>query len=338
MATIRDVASEAGVSTATVSRALNGAARVSEKTRRRVLAAADRLDYWPNIAARALTTKLTHAVGVLLPDLYGEFFSEVIHGIDLAARAEGLKTLLSSSHADTDTVLAAARSMRGRIDGLIVMAPDHGSADAIRRIARGFDMVLLSPRFDVDGCGSIAVANFDGAYAVVEHLIRLGHRRIAILRGPIGNVDAEERLLGWRRAMEDAGIESTRRLEFAGDFSEFSGYRVASAILSVKPQPTAVFAANDCMAIGFLGALPALGVKVPDDLAVAGFDDIRIARYMNPPLTSVHVDAQQMGVRAVQMLVSRGKTAQAGREVLPARLVVRESCGARKAPKGGPSS
>src|SRR4249920_2496208 len=145
MANIKDVAREAGVSVATVSRVFNDSGRVSEETRRRVRATAEKLRFWPNGAARSLITNRTHAIGVLLPDLHGEFFSEVIRGIDLAARAEGLHVLVSSSHSDTTELVVTLRAMRGRIDGLLIMAPDKDTAPAIRATTWDCPVVLLGP-------------------------------------------------------------------------------------------------------------------------------------------------------------------------------------------------
>jgi len=329
LATIRDVAREAGVSIATVSRVFNGSNRVSEDARLRVWAAATALDYWPNGAARSLTTNRTHTLGVLLPDLYGEFFSDVIRGIDHAACREGSQVLISVSRSDAETLIASARTMQGRTDGLIVMAADESSAGAIERIRRRFPLVLLNPRFRIDGCCSVSIANREGAFAVVDHLIRVGHKRIATITGPIGNVDADERLLGYRDALAQAGLELDPRLELPGEFTESSGYRAAAEILQLRPLPTAVFAANDYMALGFLSALGQAGLSVPQDVALAGFDDIEISRYLDPPLTTAHVDAQQLGARAVRLLISHMRTPQnagSAHEVLPATLVVRNSC------------
>ena len=330
MATIHDVAQLADVSIATVSRVLNGNLRVNEESRQRVMAAASQLDYWPNSTARSLTTRSNHVLGVLLPDLYGEFFSEVIRGIDQAARAQGHQVLISSSHADRETVLSAARSMRGRIDGLIMMAPDEESAEAVDVIRRRFPVVLLNPRTPAGECDAVSIANFDGARAVTQHLLGHGHRSIAIVRGPAGNVDSDERLRGYHDALRSAGIQPSRSLELAGDFTESSGYRIAADLLRSKPRPTAVFAANDSMAVGLLCALGSHGVSVPGDLAVVGFDDIAIARYLNPPLTTVRVDAFGLGKHAVRMMLYRVRTPEpvpVRQEVLPAPVVVRRSCG-----------
>jgi len=286
------------------------------------------LDYWPNEAARSLTTNRTQTLGVLLPDLYGEFFSDVLRGIDFAAQREQSQILFSISHADTETLMSMARAMQGRTDGLIVMAADEPSAAAIDRIRRRFPIVLLNPRFRLEECCSVSIANREGAFAVVDHLIRAGHRRIAFITGPPGNVDADERLRGYHDALKGAGLEPDLTLEFPGDFTESSGFRAAAEMLRHPPLPTAVFAANDYMALGFMSAVAKAGIRIPEDVALAGFDDIEISRYLSPPLTTAHVDAQQLGARAVRLLISNLRTAGSAvpsHEILPATLVVRSS-------------
>lgn len=332
MATIRDVAREAGVSIATVSRVFNQASLVTEATAQHVRAVAARMDYWPNSAARSLITHRTHAIGVLLPDLYGEYFSEVIRGIDLAARREKYQVLVSSSQSNAEHILAAMRALRGRIDGLIVMAPDAESAEAAREFAQRFPVVMLGPGPVPVECPSISVANFEGAYAAVKHLAQLGHARIAMVCGPQGNLDAEERRRGYRKALADAGLEQSPELELPGDFSESAGFHAAADIVRLRPRPTAVFAANDYMAIGLLSALRDAEVRVPQDLALCGFDDIAIAQYLSPALTTVRVDACALGERAMQRLVPcvrAGKPAGPQRDWLSTALVVRASCGAQ---------
>ncbi len=334
MATIRDVAREAGVSIATVSRVFNQQALVTETTAQHVRAVAARLDYWPNSAARSLITHRTHAIGVLLPDLYGEFFSEVIRGLDFAARREKYQVLISSSRANAETIVSAVRALRGRIDGLIVMAPDADATAAIRDFATRFPVLLLNPGAMAVDVGAISIANYDGAYAAVRHLIDLGHRRIAIVMGPHGNLDAEERRRGWRQALEDAGLPWAPELEVAGDFSESTGFHAAADLVRMRPRPTAVFAANDYMAIGLMSALRDADVRVPQDIAMVGFDDIAIAQYLSPALTTVRVDACDLGERAMQRLIPYARArrpAEPLREVLPTSLVVRGSCGAQPA-------
>lgn len=333
MATIKDVAREAGVSVATVSRVFNDSGQVSEDTRKHVRQVADRLNYWPNGVARSLITNRTHSLGVLLPDMHGEFFSEVIRGIDLTARNQNLHLLVSSSHSEIDALIASLLSLRGRIDGLIVMAPDVDAPAAIRACIGELPIVMLNPGLDLEECDSVSIANYDGAYQTVKHLMSLGHRRIAIVKGPERNIDARQRLYGYRRALADGGGEMLPALEVRGDFREASGSEAAAGILRLSPRPTAVFAANDYMAVGLISALREAGLRVPEDMAVAGFDDIPIARFVSPPLTTVQVDAFALGQRAVELLLPRTqskKPADYTHDVLPTTLVVRASSGSRR--------
>ena len=336
MATIKDVAREAGVSIATVSRVINGSELVRPETRLLVREAATRLRYSPNLVARSLITQRTHTLGVLLPDLYGEFYSEVIRGIDLAARKQGFHLLISSSHADTAELIEAVRSMHGRIDGLIVMAPDIDVPVALESAGGSFPLVLLDPSVEVHGHDSISIANFEGAYAMVRHLAGLGHQLIATVTGPERNADARQRLEGYQAAMRDAGLAPAAGAVVGGDFTEASGYEAVKRMLEAGPLPSAIFAANDYMAVGVMGALNDAGVRVPEQAAVGGFDDIALARYLNPPLTTVRVDAFELGQSAVRRLMIRQQHPDAPihREQLRTALVVRRSCGAAIAPHG----
>ena len=201
----------------------------------------------------------------MLPDLYGEFFSEVIRGIDQAAQRHGYHLLVSSSHDARPEVESALRSMRGRVDGLILMWPDMDADAAVRNLPAGFPLVLLHAPVEPHAFDVITIANFDGAYAMIRHLLDLGHKRIAIILGVPGNFDAAERLRGYGAALADGGIAQTDELEVQGDFTEDSGFEAAERLLRLSPRPTAIFAANDAMAIGALSALRRAGVRVPDD-------------------------------------------------------------------------
>ncbi len=327
--TIKHVAREARVSVATVSRVMNNSPNVTDKTRRRVLDIAGRLGYVPHGAARSLITRQTNTLGVLLPDLYGEFFSEVIRGIDQAARAHGYHIVVSGFHADRGTIEAVLRSMRGRVDGLILMVPDI-QVEALPALADRFPLVLLNGAGSNGRYDSINVANYEGAYAMTQHLLARGHRRIAVIRGSDHNYDAAERLRGYQAALADAGLRPEPALQAAGDFTEESGFQAVLELLHHRPRPTAIFAFNDAMAIGALSALREAGLAVPEQVAVAGFDDIPMGRYLEPPLTSVHVDLNALGELATTRLLTALR--QPGRmdhrrEVLPTTLVVRRSCG-----------
>jgi LacI family transcriptional regulator len=338
LATIRDVAREAGVSIATVSRVFNDSSLVSDDTVALVRSVAERLNYWPNGVARSLITNRTHALGVLLPDIYGEFFSDVIRGIDLAARKHGFHLLVSSSHADSDALAGALRSMSGRVDGLVVMAPDVDAPSAIRGFASHCPVVLLNPGQEVDDCDTISIANHDGAYEIVQHLIRLGHTRIAMVRGPARNLDAEQRLQGYHAALQAAGLGPAPELEVQGDFTEPSGFDAAHELLARPVRPTAVFVGNDHMAIGVMSAVRESGLVVPDDLAIVGFDDISMARFTSPPLSTVRVNTALLGERAVELLMRArrsGNPAVKQHELLPTSLAIRSSCGAKPVRRDG---
>jgi LacI family transcriptional regulator len=330
MVTIRDVARAARVSVATVSRVQNNSNAVTEATRRRVRSVAVRLGYAPHAAARSLSTSKTSSIGVLLPDLYGEFYAELIRGIDQTAQRHGYHLLVASSHNDKATIEAALQAMRGRVDGLIVMAPAPGAYAPVRDLPERFPVVLLACNARGRAFDSIVMANRQGAYQMVRHLVGLGHRLIALIAGPPRNFDAAERLRGYRTALEDSGIVGSRGWEVVGDFTQASGFEACRTLLDQQPRATAIFAANDAMAIGALSALREAGVRVPEDVAVAGFDDVPMARYMHPPLSTVRVDIRTLGERATSRLldaVGNGRKHHNRRETLPVTLVIRESCG-----------
>jgi LacI family transcriptional regulator, galactose operon repressor len=336
-ASIKEVALKAGVSIATVSRVINDKGPVAVETRQRILAAIEQLRYVPHGAARSLITNQTDTIGVLLPDLYGEFFSEVIRGIDLAARRSGFHVLISGFHSDRAEIEAVLRALRGRVDGLIVLSPDVDAQALRRNLPETLPVVLLNTRVNGRGDGAafdaINVDNHGGAFAMVRHLAALGHRRIALIRGPAENADARERLRGYRDALRAEGIAPSPELEIPGDFSEDSGYRAGRQLLALEPRPEAVFAANDSMAIGCLFALREAGVEVPGGVALAGFDDIPIARYVTPQLSSVHVPIAELGTRAMERLlhaVEHKNEHERRQETVPTALVVRGSCGGAK--------
>jgi LacI family transcriptional regulator len=336
--TIRDVAREAGVSVATVSRVLNDSGPVSEGARARILEIAGRLRYAPNEAARTLISSRTCAVGVILPDLHGEFFSEVIRGLDQAAKASGYHLLVSGSHNEREETEAALRAMRGRVDGLVVMAPDATTAGVVAGIPHSVPVVLLNCPPVHGRVDSIEIDNYGGAYRMVRHLAGTKRRRVGVITGTPNNRDAAERLRGYRQALADLDIDWTAEWELAGNFTEASGYEAAQRLLALGARPEALFASNDSMAIGALSALREAGLGVPEDVAVGGFDDIPMARYTSPPLTSVRVPMGDLGAQAVRRLVLA--VAKEGRhlarhETLPTELVVRASCGGESGTKKG---
>jgi LacI family transcriptional regulator len=326
-ATIKDVALRAGVSIASVSRALNGTGVVTEQTRRRVQRAAKVLRYTPHQAARSLITRRTRTIGVLLPDIHGEYFSELIRGIDRAARASGMHLLVSSSHGDADEASLALQSMNGRVDGVLIMSP-HVDAELIERsLPETLPTVLMNTPAHAGRAPAFLTDNYGGARAMVEHLRSLGYQHIAHITGPKSNYESAERLRGFRAALGRA--EAAKSLVVNGNFTEESGYVAGREIAAASPRPDAVFAGNDMMAIGCLFALTEAGLRVPQDIALAGFDDIPIARFVTPPLTTVRAQTTELGRQALEELV-RGiedsSSAQRVQHLLTTQLVVRASC------------
>lgn len=332
-ASIKDVARKAGVSIASVSRVMNEHDNVRQETRERVLAAVRSLRYVPHNGARSLITHRTNAIGVLLPDLYGEFFSEIIRGIDAVARQRGLQMLLSSVHGDAAELAAAIRTMRGRVDGLLVMSPHVDTELLDRNIPSTLPLVLLNSRVSGSRHPTLSIDSYQGARAMVRHLIGLGHRRIVHISGPDGNFDSEERLRGYGDEMARSAPEATPRV-VPGDFSEKSGHDAGQGLAAAgEGLPDAVFAANDVMAIGCRVAFREAGLRVPDDIALAGFDDIPLAALVSPALTTVRVRIAELGRNALEQLVISIEDPKRTRRVTQAFLpevVVRESCGADK--------
>jgi LacI family transcriptional regulator len=318
-ATIRDVARRAQLSVATVSRALNGFENVSEDARERVSKAVQELGYVPHAGARSLSLARTNAIGVVLPDLHGEFFSEIVRGMDREASRRGYLLLLSNLHGSPDQASLALRAMHGRVDGLIVMAPQLSAEDLSAALPSNLPSILINTR---DASGSRAAIHLDnsaGVRAVVDHFAALGRRRLVHIAGPQGNIDADERAAAFREACAGRGFDCE---VLHGDFEEASGQRAVEQLLKSGQSFDALFAANDNMAIGAMQALRTGGFRVPDDVAVAGFDDIPLARHLG--LTTVRVRIAELGERALaRLLASMGRGRHEGDELHVPELVVR---------------
>ena len=259
----------------------------------------------------------------------------LFRSIDLAARAHGLHVLVSSTHGDADETAAALHALQGRVDGLLIMSP-HVDAEFLRKhLAGSVPAVLMDTPLRDRRCAYVSIDNHGGARAMTEHLLACGFRKLAFIGGPEANHDARERLRGFAETAAGRRGITTRLLQ--GDYSEESGHRAGQALLSGKDRPDAVFAANDMMAIGCLSAFNEAGVRVPEEIALAGFDDIPIARYMHPPLTTVRVQISELGHAALERLVTQMQapdTPEPGVTTLECEVVVRASCGFRTEPVG----
>jgi LacI family transcriptional regulator len=331
--TIKEVAQHAGVSIATVSRVLNNIGPVDAQTRDRVRESARQLKYVPNATGRSLSRRKTEAIGLLLPDLFGEFFSEVLRGSDQTAQSSNYHLVVSSSHNNKKQIHAALTMMRGRVDGLVIMSPDIDAEILRENLPQSLPVVLLNCHVDSHEFDALNVDNRNGARMMTEHLFSHGHTRVAIIKGTERNSDASERLEGYLLAHQERGIPSEERLQAQGDFSESTGYQAARQLLALSPRPTAIFAANDAMAIGALSALRDAGIQVPGEMALAGFDDVPIAPFLTPSLTSVTVGIHGLGVRAIGTILHAVQHHNAHHKqqiTIPTTLSLRESCGCQR--------
>lgn len=324
MTTIRDVARSAGVSVATASRALNGHLNVTDGARKRVTDAAAHLNYVPHSGARSLTRQRSDAIGVVLPDLFGEYFSELVRGIDRVANQAGLQLLLSNMHGSAQGTVSAIRAMRGRVDGLLIMPPDADPAYLVDNLPQGLPTVLINYPAGTIDVPSVAIDNYSGARAMTEALLASGCTRIAHITGPRENRDARERLRGFVDAMREVGGEHSP-LILPGDFAEEAGAEAARLIIAGNVAIDAVFAANDMMAVGCLAVLRDAGIDVPGNIAVAGFDDIPLARHTYPALSTVEVHIADMGAAAMSLLLAQlhGGDAATQHQLLQPALTMR---------------
>lgn len=327
MVTIREVAKAAGVSVATASRALNGLTNVTRATREKIEATAAELDYVPHSGARSLTRQQTDTIGVILPDLFGEFFSEVIRGIDHVVHHAGKNLLLGNMHGSSKETETAMRAMRGRVDGLLVMPPNSNADTIASALYSGMPTVLLNAHAKDGVTPFVAVDNYYGAQLVTEHLIERGARRIVHIAGPAGNRDAIERRRGYRDKLREM-LPDADPLILPGDFREGAGRDAAKLLLGGNFKFDAVFAANDLMAIDLMSKFREDGIEIGSEILVAGFDDIPLARYVTPQLTTVHSDITQLGSTAALMLLrilNGEKLDTSDGRVIPPTLAVRAS-------------
>lgn len=326
MATIRDVAREAGVSVASASRALNGHDSVTSETRARIEAAAARLNYVPHSGARSLTRRKCDAIGVVLPDLFGEYFSELIRGIDRVAHAHGLQLLLSNMHGNPHEAALAVSAMRGRVDGLLVMTPGPEHERLIDALSPGLPAVLLNCHGPTPGIASVGIDNEGAARTMTRHLVERGYRRIAFVSGPRDNRDSAARQAGFRAALADATGERDP-IVVPGDYSEASGADAARLLIAARTGVDAILCANDMMAVGCCGVLKEAGIAIGDGVGVAGFDDIPIAHYAEPGLTTMNVRIAEMGASAAGKLIALMSGAMLAEDmtILAPQLVARAS-------------
>lgn len=330
--TQNDVASRAGVSQATVSLVLNNSERtaIPEGTRKRVIQAIDELGYRPNILASSLRLGKTQTLGVILPDSANPFFAEVSRAIEAAAFKHQYNLILCNTEENTQKELRYVDVLCNRqVDGIIFVAVGEQTDSLLHVIQKNIPVVVIDrdlPGIEVD---AVLTDNFQGGYLATQHLIQLGHRKIGCIFGPSSVNPSSKRGEGFLKALTNYGIPPDDELMLRGDFHPHSGMEASRLMLSLANPPTAIFACNDLMAMGALRAITEAGLRTPDDISLVGFDDIELASYTNPPLTTITQPIQKAGEIAVEFLLERIREPGLPfrRVMLPISLTIRKSSG-----------
>jgi len=324
--TIRDVARKAGVSVTTVSRVLNGngAGHMRPETEARVLAAIEALDYVPIRVAQRLRKQKTRVVAILLPDISNPFFSLLARGVGSVAFEEGYSTLIcDSNHSVEKESRYLEILLAEQVEGIIFISVGQPNRDGLKRLLRrGIDVVVADR--SVRGLPSVEADNKSGSYQLTKHLLQKGYHDIAYIAGPPEVSTASDRLSGFSAAIENAGLKPAAVLY--GNFTYKSGYECAQEILR-SSRVDAIMAANDLMAIGAIRAAEELGLNVPRDIGVTGFDHISLLEFVQPRLTTVHIPAYEMGKKAMKLFIQRGKGRVSKKKILlETKLIYGDSC------------
>lgn len=323
--TLEMVARTAGVSPATVSRILNGSARVTERRRTAVESAIKQLKYRPNALARGLARGRTNSIGVLTQDIASPFYGEALRGIEDALKNTGSIPLIVSGHwMLKDEIERLDHLLSRRVDGLIVLTGSLTDEHLVR-YAEVVPLVVTGRDLSGANIKSLRFDDYLGARLATQHLIGLGHTRIAHIAGPMNHLDSVERLRGYRDALSEAGITLDDSLIVHADFHEPGGVLAINQLLSARTAFTAVFAANDQSAFGAMLALHVHGIRAPEDISVVGFDDLPVSNYVIPPLTSVKQPVYEMGVAAARTLVGMIQGEDKTEELPKPELIVRGS-------------
>jgi LacI family transcriptional regulator len=337
-ATITDVASAAGVHPSTVSRILTGHAgtTIRPATRQRVLAAADHLGYRPSALARGLRLQQTLTLGMLVPDITNPFFSSIIKGAEDAARERGYNLILCNSEDDPEREATCLRALREHeVDGLLIASSQMADDTIAGLREEAYPFVLLNRATESADDLAVVVDNHAAALGAMRHLAALGHHRVGHIAGPQSTTTGVDRYEGYRAGVLACGLADEPGLAVEADaFSMEAGHRALGIMLDGPARPTAVFAANDLIAIGMLQRLRGLGARVPDDLSIVGFNDIPLAGLLEPALTTVRVPQLEMGVAGAHLLIDRleGRPISDVRLTLPTELIVRASTSAPATP------
>jgi len=327
--TIKDVAELAGVHPSTVSRVINNDSRISEKTKEKVILIINKLGYTPNAIARGLKTKRTYTLGMLIPDITNPFFAEIARGAEDAANTNGFNIILCNTDDKLKKERIYLEILKGkRVDGLILGTAHIKDKSILELEKKKFPYILVCRGIKELEKNCVIVDDVGGGTIATEHLIKLGHRRIAHIAGPLKVRGSINRLEGYKLALKKHQIEYKEELVEEGDFRINGGYQAMKKFLKLVEPPTAIFAANDLLALGAMQAIQKKKYHVPKDFSIIGFDDIRLASFVYPPLTTIRQPMLEMGELAVKMLIKiieEGEFNQR-KEVLESKLIIRESC------------
>jgi LacI family transcriptional regulator len=330
MSTIRDVARRAGVAPITVSRVINNSGYVSERTRQRVEKAIAELNYVPNALAQGLRFNKTNVIALVLSDITNPFWTTVARGAEDASSEENYSVILCNTDEDVAKHDKYTQLLlRRQVDGFLLV-PVSNAVDTIRFIQQqGVALVILDRQMPGVSVDIVRADSEGGAYELTRYLVKLGHRRIAILSGPDVVSTSTQRVAGYKRALHDAHLKVDAELISFGDFYQDSGYERTMKLLALSRPPTAIFAGNNFIAIGVMKALYESGLRIPEDMSVVGFDELPAGLLVRPFLTVAAQPAYEMGYRATKLLLER--IANSGKPsyqeiVLPTQLVIRQSC------------
>jgi len=329
MVTMRDVARRAGVSTATVSHVINETRFVSGELKARVYQAMKELNYHPNAIARSLRRRKTHNIGMIVPDISYPFLAEVARGVEDAGFELGYNVILCDSNGNLEKEATCIGILQEKkVDGIVLIAAGESSSRVQALIEQGMPVVVCDRELPGVGVDTVIADNVESGHQATEHLIGLRHHRIGCIAGPQMLGISKKRVEGYKRALEEHGIPLREELIARGDFRCGGGYEAMRELLALDEPPTAVFACNDLMAIGAICAASQKRLRIPQDVAIVGCDDIALASFTNSSLTTVAQPKQEMGAAAVEMLVERigDKGKPPTRKLLPTKLVLRDSC------------
>jgi len=331
MATVRDVAKLAGVSPITVSRVINNAGYISQETRGRVEEAIRQLGYVPNTLARSLRLRQTNTLALVLTDITNPFWTTVARSVEDAASDAGFNVILcNTDESEIEQEKYLNVLLQKRVDG-VLLVPVRCTRETVQFIqSQNVPLVVIDrhiPGVEID---SVRCDSEGGGYALVHLMLGQGHRRIAMLSGPQGVSSADDRVAGYRRALAEAGLDHQNELIFYGEFNQQSGYEMMQKTLDAGPRPTAIFAANNFITMGAFKAVRDAGLKVPEDMALVGFDDLPVDLIIDPFFTVASQPAYEMGKQATELILARvaGQApAECQEIILPTEIIVRRSSG-----------